>query len=122
MDLRRRVVEAYDSGLSGTYAQTAELFGVGQATVNRWLRRKRETGDVKPLPRKGNNPRRVDLDWLREHAVQNPDARLIDRVEAWEAHGGVRVHIDTMSASMRAIGWTYKKKRQWQGSASARTS
>jgi len=110
LDLRRQVVAAYESGLSGTYAQTAVLFGVGRATVNRWLRRKRQSGDVKPLPRPGNNPRRVDLNWLRAHAQQHPDARLVDRVQAWQAHGGMRVHIATMSKAMRTIGWTYKKK------------
>ncbi len=109
IDLRRRVVAAYESGLTGTYAATAKMFGVGEATVNRWLRRKRETGDVLPKPRKGNNPRKVELDWLRAHATAHPDARLKDRVEDWEAHSGVRVHIDTISSSLRAIGWTYKK-------------
>jgi transposase len=109
IDIRRRVVTVYESGLSGTYAETAEMFGVGEATVSRWLRRKRETGDVIPTPRKGNRPRKVDLDWLRKHAEEHPDARLIDRVEAWEAQSGVRVHVDTMSSSLRAIGWTFKK-------------
>ena len=110
LDLRRRVVAAYESGLSGTYARTAELFGIGTATVHRWLRRKRESGDVRPLPRPGNNPRRVELEWLRQHATDNPEARLVDRVQAWGSHSGIRVHVDTMSKAMRAIGWTYKKK------------
>ena len=46
MDVRRRVVDAYLSGRSGTYEETAALFGVGRATVSRLLWRKRETGDV----------------------------------------------------------------------------
>jgi transposase len=39
IELRKRIVEAYYSGRSGTYEQTAELFGVGRATVGRLLRR-----------------------------------------------------------------------------------
>ncbi|MBW2734075.1 MAG: helix-turn-helix domain-containing protein, partial [Deltaproteobacteria bacterium] len=65
IELRRRIVKAYRSGLSGTYTETATLFGVGRATVSRLLRRNRETGDVKALPMGGNYERQVDLDWLR---------------------------------------------------------
>lgn len=109
VDLRRRVITAYESGMSGSYVATAKMFGIGEATVSRWLRRKRETGDVLPTPRKSNRPRKVDLEWLHNHAKEYPDARLIDRVKAWEKQSSVRVHIDTMSSSLSAIGWTYKK-------------
>ena len=46
VDLKRRLVEAYASGRTRTYEETAEMFGVGRATVDRALRRKRETGDL----------------------------------------------------------------------------
>src|SRR2546427_3988117 len=51
LDLRRRIVEAYHSGRTATYEATASMFDVGVATVNRLLRRQRETGDVMPKPR-----------------------------------------------------------------------
>ena len=111
LDLRRRIVEAYRAERSGTYAETATLFGVGEATVSRLLRVFRETGDVQQKPRGGNNPRRVDLDWLRQHLEMNPDARLIDRVEAWERAGGRHVSLTTMWMAVRACGWTHKKRR-----------
>lgn len=112
IELRKRIVEAYTSGISGSYEKTAELFGVGRATVSRLLRRQRETGDVKPLPMGGNYPRQVDLDWLRQHVQDHPDATLSDRADDWEAHSGRRVPTSTMSNAMRAIGWTYKKRRR----------
>ena len=112
-DLRHRVVEAYRTGVCNTYSATAKLFGVGIASVNRWLRLERESGDLKPKKRGGKRPRHVDLNWLREHATQYPDDRLIDRVAAWEAHSQIKVHLATMSDAMRAIGWSYKKKHQW---------
>jgi transposase len=110
IELRRRIVEAYNSGRSGTYEETSELFGVGRATVSRLLRRHRETGDAKALPVGGNYPRQVDLDWLREHADKEPDARLVDRIDAWEKISGRRVASSTMSMAMRAIDWTHKKR------------
>lgn len=85
------------------------MFGVGLATVSRFLRRQRETNDVKAKPRGGNNPRAVDLDWLRTHAQENPDARLRDRIEAWWDVSGRTVSIGAMWNAMHAIGWTHKK-------------
>lgn len=111
-ELRERIVEAYKAGRSGTYEETAALFGVSRASVSRLLRLARETGSVDPLPIGGNNPRAIDLDWLREHAEAHPDARLIDRIEDWEAESGRRVASATMSNAMREIGWTHKKRRR----------
>ena len=111
IDLRRRIVEAYRLKRSGTYEETAAVFGVGEATVSRLLRRVRETGDVKPKPKGGNNPRRIELDWLRTHLADNPDARLVDRVDDWERKSGRRVALSTMSSAVRTCGWTHKKRR-----------
>lgn len=111
LDLRRRIVEAYQSKKSGTYEQTATLFGIGEATVSRLLRRQRETGDVLHKPRGGNNPRRVDLAWLREDLRANPDARLVDRRDAWHRRAGKRVSLTAMWLAVRACGWTHKKRR-----------
>lgn len=117
LDLRRRVRDAYRKGLTPTYDATAEMFGIGRATVSRILRRDRETGDVLLKPRGGNNPRVVDLEWLRKHAEAEPDARLIDRVEAWVAQGGRRVGIEAMNRALHAIGWTHKKRHPSRASA-----
>lgn len=121
LELRKRIVEAYSSGGSGSYEETAELFGVGRATVSRLLRRYRETGGVEPLPIGGNYPRQVDLQWLRKHADEHPDARLVDRIDAWAVVSDRRVASSTMSKAMRTIGWTHKKKLQSPTSMSGRT-
>src|ERR1700742_2946508 len=122
IDLRWRIVEAYLSKRSGTYAQTAALFGVGEASVSRLLKLHRETGDVKAKPRGGNNPRRVDLTWLRAHLEQFPDARITDRVEDWVRSGGRRVNISTMWLGIVARGWSHKKRRWSRASETAPTS
>ena len=122
IDLRRKVVEAYRAKRSGTYAATALLFGIGEATVSRLLRRFRETGDVLQKPRGGNNPRRIDLDWLRHHLAANPDARLRDRIEAWGERTGKRVSVGTMWFAVRDCGWTHKKKQWSPGSRTAQMS
>lgn len=120
IDLRRRLVEAYLSGKSGTYEETAKLFGVGEATVSRNLRRYRETGDVLYKAKGGNNPRRVDLAWLREHLAAYPDARLIDRADAWWQYSGTRVGVTAMWEAVRACGWTHKKRPRSRANANVR--
>jgi transposase len=111
IDLRRRIVEAYRNKKSGTYVETAEMFRVGEATVSRLLRRQRETGDVLDKRRGGNNPRRIDLEWLQRHLEENRDARVVDRIEAWVQLGGRRVGETAMLNAIRALGWTHKKSR-----------
>ena len=122
LDLRRRIVEAFQTGRTKSYDHTAEMFGVGRATVSRLLRLKRETGDVVPLPHRSNNPRRVDLGWIEQHARAHPDARLVDRVAAWEAHSGKKVSITAIWGALGAIGWTHKKSRWSPSKEIARTS
>jgi len=117
LDLRRRMVLAYENGLCRTYQEVAAMFGVGPATVSRNLRRKRETGDVMYKRLGGNRPRVVDERWLAEHATAEPDARLRDRVEAWHEVSGVRVALSTMSLALKRLGWSFKKRHQWRGSA-----
>ena len=122
LDLRRRVVAAYRSGLTATYEATASMFGIGRATVSRLLRRERETGDVEYKPRGGNRARVVDLAWLVTHAESEPDARLVDRVDAWAAHSGRSVSVSAMHSAMQRIDWTHKKRLPSRASATRRRS
>lgn len=87
-DLRRRIVEVYESG---DYSQdeVAELFGVSNATVRNFLRRKRETGSSDALPHAGGRTPALDSrdrERLRQLARDNDDAtlaelcRLVDKI------------------------------------------
>lgn len=108
-DLRRAAVAAYEEHKTDTYEETAAMFGIARATLGRLLKRKRETGDVLAKPRGGNRKRAVDLDWLRANAAEHPDARLVDRIDAWVAAGNRPVSVSVMWGAMNAIEWTHKK-------------
>jgi len=58
VDLRERVIAALQRG-GMTDEQAAKLFQIGEATVHRWKRLKRETGALVPRPRGGGHPPRI---------------------------------------------------------------
>ena len=55
-DLRLRVLAAVDAGRPGE--EVAKTFSVSVPTIKRWLRRRRESGDVEPKPIPGRPPRK----------------------------------------------------------------
>ena len=76
IDLRKRAVAEYRKG-GMTYADVAEQFSVGEATVNRWLRLERETGDLAPRSRPGRRHKmdEAGLAVLHQLVLKRPDAR-----------------------------------------------
>lgn len=117
--LRERVVAAYRSGRCTTYEGTAAMFGIGRASVSRWLRRER-LGTLTVDRPKGHRPQAVDRTWLAAQKERDPDTRLVDLCAAWLAETGVEVCTGTMSNHLRAIGWTHKKRRRSPASGTAR--
>ena len=65
-DFRCKVIEAIE--LDGRKKQeVAELFNISRNTINLWLKRKAETGDLHELPRNPPNPstKLTDLEEFR---------------------------------------------------------
>jgi transposase len=119
-DLRARIVEHYMNNPRATYESTAEHYGVGEASVSRFLRVYRETGKLMP-PQPIRKPKnKIDLDWLRERVLANPDVRLKDIVQAFAEERGIVVCISTVHNAMAAIGFTKKKRKFLQRSEIAR--
>ena len=112
MDLRRKIVDAYDRG-EGSVRDLAERFDVAPNTVQNYLTRRRQTGGLTPLPHGGGPPRRLGrrhervlLELLREQNDRT-DAeyarRLVQRT-------GLRVSPRTINRAWRRLGVTRKKK------------
>jgi transposase len=80
MDLRKRVVEAYDAG-RGSSRELARVFGVSSAWVRKLLRLRRETGSVAAkLYRRGPRPRLDERQVARLAGLvrEHPDATLAE--------------------------------------------
>jgi transposase len=112
VDLRERVVAAFDrTGMSDQEA--AALFKVGEATVRRWKRLRRETGGLEPKKFGGGNPPRVTPEQypaVRAIIEEKPD--LTDQEVAWEFHRrtGRPVSRSSMNRVLLKLALTRKKR------------
>lgn len=95
-DLRRRVI-AY-VGAGGRKAEAAARFGVGEASVYRWMRRG-ETAQ-KPGPKAAH---KVDIERLRDLVDKRPEAMLKELAE------DLKVDPSTVWRAMRRLKISRKK-------------
>jgi len=108
-DLRERILHAIDQGKSRT--EVIKVFGVSRASIKRYLKQRRETGNVLPKPIPGRPPKKLALllARLRTQLDAYPDATLEEHCQRWEAREGVKVSIATMSRAIQRLGWTRKQ-------------
>ena len=111
MDLRVRVVEAVEGGMARP--EVARVFAVSLPTIKRWLRRRRETGELAPTPVPGPSAMKTAglPAALPERLAARPDATLEEHCSWWRARSGRGVSRATMSRAIAALGWTRKKSR-----------
>ncbi|MBX3205997.1 MAG: transposase [Labilithrix sp.] len=124
LDLRRRVVEAYERG-GLTYAEVAERFSVGRASVSRWLRRKRESGDVAPLAHGGGQPRKITAKQERlveKLVLAHPDWTEAEFAAELKRKHDIVASAVTVGRVIRRLGYSVKESRSSRASAIAPTS
>ena len=115
-DLRSRVLAAVDAGTPRE--QVAKTFSVSMPTIKRWLRRRRETGDVEPKPIPGRPSRKGVMlqGWLPKHLEANDDLTLEEHREAFEEEFGQEaVSTSTIGRAIARLpdgGWPIKKSRR----------
>ena len=114
-DLRLRVLSAVDAGKPRE--QVARTFSVSMPTIKRWLKRRRETGDVQPEPIPGRPPRKGAMlkEWLPHHLEANDDLTLEEHREAFEEEFGEEVSTSTIGRAIARLpdgGWPLKKSHR----------
>ena len=97
--------------------QVAKTFSVSVPTIKRWLKRRRETGDVQPKPIPGRPPRKGAMlkEWLPKHLEANDDLTLEEHREAFEEEFGQRVSTSTIGRAIARLpdgGWPIKKSHR----------
>jgi len=112
IELRERVVAAYEDG-AGSYREIVERFGVGEASASRWMSLKRRTGSLEPRKAGGATRQRL-IDaageaYLVKLLTSMADRTLGELCVAYDEHLNVKVSPQTMSVTLRRMGFTRKK-------------
>src|SRR5215204_4885667 len=111
-DLRLRVLDAVDRGMPKK--GVARVFGVSEPTIRRYLRLRRETGDVQPRPVPGPPARKWEAleERLPAQVRLNPDLTLAaEHCELFEEESSMVVSAATMSRAFKRLGLPLKKSR-----------
>ncbi len=111
-DLRLRVLAAVDAATPRV--EVANTFSVSMPTIKRWLKRRRETGDVEPEPIPGRPSKKGAIlrEWLPKHLQANDDLTLEEHREAFEEEFGEAVSTSTIGRAISGLpdgGWPLKK-------------
>jgi transposase len=110
LDMRQHIVRAIDRGIPNH--DIARVFGVSLATVKRYARLRRATGDLMPRPIPGR-PRQLAASHEQALLAQlqaSPDATLKQHRAMLKRAHGVSVSATTVSRAIARLGWTRKKK------------
>jgi transposase len=117
LDLRQRVLAAYDQGKKT--AQIVEQFDVCPAWARRLKQRRRELGIIGPLPRNAGRKPKLDQatrSRLREFIAARPDATL----EEIRSELKLSVSIGCLWSTLDQMDLRFKKSRS--APASSRTA
>jgi len=109
MDLRQRVVEAYENG-EGTHEELAEVFCVSLSWIEKLLRRWRETGSIAPKPHGGGRQAKITgkkLERLEALVEETPDATLEELRRKCRVDGSIM----SVFRALKRLGITLKKSR-----------
>lgn len=110
-DLRLRVLAAIDAGKPRE--EVAQTFSVSVPTIKRWLKRRRETGDLepKPIPGRPSLKGATLQEWLPYHLPDNKDLTIEAHRQAFEEEHGLEVSRTTVSGAIAHLpgSWPLKK-------------
>ena len=111
IDLRKRVLAAYDSG-KYTFKQVADQFQVTARWIQQLRQRRECEGTISPYPQnQGRKPafRGRQLEELNEFVSRHPDATLEEIREHFA--GKITCSLVAIHHTLKRLGWRYKKKR-----------
>lgn len=101
-DLRERVIRSYESGMSKE--EIINIFIIGSDTLNRRIRKYKETGSVDPYKRTKYRAKKFGDEAPPEHVLKNPSATPEERAIFFS------VKHQSVHTRMKALGITRKKR------------
>jgi transposase len=114
LDLRQRVVSAYEDGVE-TIREVAEQFLVSESFIKKMLARHRANGDIAPRGHGGGQRKRLSdahRKWLLKIVLSAPDITLSELQQELLDEKQVSVSVPTLSRELRGLNLR-RKKNQW---------
>jgi transposase len=124
LDLREKIVQAYDQG-QGSQRALAALFGVSRSFVEKLLARRRTTGQLAALAHGGGRRAKCsapELALVRRCIADQPDASLAEVCRLLQDELGTSISSSAMSRLLGKLGLPRKKNRSTPPSVTARVS
>ena len=109
MDLRTRILAAYDSG-EGTRQEIADRFMVSLGMVKKLIQQRKATGDIAPRHHYSGRKPKITADHrqqLKKLIARKPDLTLEQLRDAL----GVECSLPALHYVLKDLGLTYKKRR-----------
>lgn len=105
-DLRRKVIEAIDGGMSKT--QASKIFKISRNSINLWRRKRQETGDYRADDgyQRGYGAKITDLEEFKQFARKHGTQTQREMAQAWSGE----ISDKTIGKALKTIGFTRKKK------------
>ncbi len=108
VDLRERVLQAIDGGLSKLAAH--RTFDVSRPTIDRWLKLRAETGSLAPRAPRRLRARQLEGAAFEAFAQRQAHATLPEMAQAWQQETGATLSTMSFSKALCRLGWTRKKR------------
>jgi transposase len=107
---RQKVVDAYEAG-HGSFKQVGEQFGIGEATVNRWVSKAGRGEDLTARVRAPRPPaiRGDALEYMLSLVADEPEWTTQDLADELLEGFGLNVSRQTVGATLRRAGFTRKR-------------
>lgn len=120
-DLRERVVSSVASG-ECTIPAAAKRYKVSEPSVERWLARKRATGNCAPLPHAGGVARKLAgaAAVIRAAVKAQPDATLQELCERVEHETKIKSDPSMMCRELARLKLPFKKSRSTPANVTGR--
>ena len=110
-DLRERVIAAVESD-NQCYPAIAKTFGISESTLDKWVKRWRDTGSVAALPFAGGRRRTLQAcaAVIRAEVQQQPDVTLDELCDRVAGQAKVAASPSMMSRELQILALRRKKR------------
>ena len=110
-DLRERLIAAVEVGAQSR-PELAETFAVSESTIDKWVKRWRDTGSVAALPFAGGRRRALKAcaTDIRAEVKRQPDVTLGELCERVAAQTGVTASSSMMWRELQVLALPRKKR------------